>query len=132
MNHLLILSNINRKYNPTSNCFRIGDFNYINNLLDQFFEHKFDINEFLNICTLLFNTQIFTDGNSRTIFDYMKIILSENGYRIDIDKIKKDYAHARVYFPIMYDLNEKINEESIIKMKEYIIKDSNKKLILKK
>ena len=45
MNHLLILSNINRKYNPTSNCFRIGDFNYINNLLDQFFEHKFDINE---------------------------------------------------------------------------------------
>lgn len=57
----------------------------------------------------------------------MKNELSNNGYSINFDDIKKDYSHLRSFFPLMYDMNESLAERDLIKLKKYIRlnKDTN-------
>lgn len=132
MNHLLILLQINKKYNQTSRHIRMGNFKNINNIMNEFYENGFVLEKFLNLCTYLFNLQIFTDGNSRTIFEYMKNILYQNNYDVDFASIQKEYPILRTYFPIMYDLNEKLDQLELLKMEKHIHIRQIKKLIKKK
>ena len=130
MEYFLELVKINSNYNEFYDKIRIKDENELNIIysrMNSFYTNKFDLDSFLNLCCYLFNRQIFTDGNSRTIFEYMKNELSNNGYSINFDDIKKDYSHLRSFFPLMYDMNESLAKRDLIKLKKYIRlnKDTN-------
>ena len=110
---------INKKYFPEDNI-RIDDLTKVYKLLETFYSKEFDLDEFLKLCTILFNMQIFFDGNSRTIINYMTQKLEENGYIYDLENATKNIIALKAIFPTMYDLNEPLDEAELENFKKYI------------
>ncbi len=119
MKHFEEILEIYKKYFPNVDI-RIKDLTEIYKLLDTFYSKDFDLDEFLKLCTILFNMQIFFDGNSRTIISYMNKKLEENGYTFDQENATKGIIALKAIFPIMYDLDEQLNEHELNKLKKYI------------
>ena len=80
------------------------------NKLNTFYSSAFNLDEFIKLCIVLFNMQIFYDGNSRTIITYITKILDDNGYCIDIEKAELD-------------------EKDIHNIKKYIFKKESKGIV---
>lgn len=110
---------INKEYFKEDNI-RITDLTQVYKLLDTFYSKEFDLDEFLNLCIILFNMQIFYDGNSRTITNYMIKKLEENGYIFELENATKGIIAMRAIFPVMYDLNGPLNRYDIDKLKKHI------------
>ena len=110
---------INKKYFPEDNI-RIDDLTKVYKLLETFYSKEFDLDEFLKLCTILFNMQIFFDGNSRTIINYMTQKLEENGYIYELENATKNIIALKAIFPTMYDLNEPLDEADLEKLKKNI------------
>ena len=98
---------------------RITNLNEVFKQLNDFYHQEFDIDEFIKLCIRLFNMQIFYDGNSRTMLNYLKIVLNRNGYDIDIKKATSGLIRLKAFFPVMYDLNEEISDNEIFKIKQF-------------
>ena len=75
MNYFKELLIINKKYFPNGNNIRITNLEDVYLKLDEFYSKEFDLDKFIKLCIVLFNMQIFYDGNSRTIFEYLTIVL---------------------------------------------------------
>ena len=110
---------IYKKYFPNVDI-RIKDLTEVYKLLDTFYNKDFDLDEFLKLCTILFNMQIFYDGNSRTITSYMIKKLEENGYTFALEEAANEITELRVIFPTMYDLKEPLNSSNLNRLKKYI------------
>lgn len=92
------------------------------NKLNAFYSSEFNLDEFIKLCIILFNMQIFYDGNSRTIITYIAKILNDNGYCIDVQKATEELILLKGFFPVMYDLDEELDEKDINNIKKNIIK----------
>ena len=122
MNYFNEILEINKKIISEEDNIRIDkdEINEVCNKLNTFYSRDFDLDEFIKLCIILFNMQIFYDGNSRTILTYLIKVIDRYGYYIDIDKAKDNLIELRRLFPTMYDLNEELNENMIFKMKQFI------------
>lgn len=118
------LTQINEFFTQEENNIRLDEeeIQIVCNKLNTFYSSKFDLDEFIKLCILLFNMQIFYDGNSRTIIAYITKRLNDNGYCIDIPKATEGLILLKGFFPVMYDLDEELDEKDIHGIKKYIIK----------
>lgn len=114
------LVNINRIIIGEKNNIRIEKTDKICQILDNFYSNDFNLEEFIKLCIILFNMQIFYDGNSRTIVTYLISVLDRFGYNIDINNATADLIKLKGLFPVMYDLNEQLSDNEILKIKKYI------------
>lgn len=114
------LVNINRIITGEKNNIRIEKTDKICQILDNFYSNDFNLEEFIKLCIILFNMQIFYDGNSRTIVTYLISVLDRFGYNIDINNATADLIKLKGLFPVMYDLNEQLSDNEILKIKKYI------------
>lgn len=64
--------------------------------------------------------QIFYDGNSRTILAYLTKVIDKYGYYIDADNATEGLIKLKGLFPVMYDLNEELDETEVLKLKQFI------------
>lgn len=129
MNYFNEILEINKKIIPEENNIRINkeEINEVCNKLNNFHSRDFNLDEFIKLCIVLFNMQIFYDGNSRTILTYLTKVIDKYGYYIDIDMIKNNLTQLRRLFPTMYDLNEELNENMVFRIKQFInIKNESK------
>ena len=110
---------INKEYFKEDNI-RINDLTEVYKLLNVFYSNEFDLDEFLKLCTILFNMQIFFDGNSRTIIKYMIKKLDQNGYTFDLENATKNLIALKALFPTMYDLHEQLDLDELHIIKKYI------------
>lgn len=122
MNYFNELLEINRIITNDDNNVRIENLEEVYKLLDTFNKKPFNLDEFIKLCILLFNMQIFYDGNSRTILAYLVKLIDKNGYAIDIEAATKGLIKLKGLFPAMYDLNEELDYHEIEKIKENISK----------
>lgn len=120
MNYFNELLEINKIITNDDNNVRIENLEEVYQLLDTFNRRPFDLDEFIKLCILLFNMQIFYDGNSRTIFTYLIRKLDEYGYNINVNNAKEELIELRRLFPTIYDLNEEINDKTILRIKKYV------------
>lgn len=122
MNYFNEILEINKKIIPEEDNIRINkeEINELCNKLNNFYSRDFNLDEFIKLCIILFNMQIFYDGNSRTILTYLVKVIDKYGYYIDIDMIKNNLTQLRSLFPTMYDLNEELNENMIFRIKQFI------------
>lgn len=118
------LTQINEFFTQEENNIRLDEekIQIVCNKLNTFYSSKFDLDEFIKLCILLFNMQIFYDGNSRTIIAYITKTLNDNGYCIDIQKATEGLILLKGFFPVMYDLDEELDEKDIHGIKKYIVK----------
>ena len=122
MDYFNELFEINRIITNDDNNVRIENLEEVYQLLDTFNKKAFNLDEFIKLCILLFNMQIFYDGNSRTILAYLVKVIDKNGYAIDIEAATKGLIKLKGLFPSMYDLNEELDYHEIEKIKENISK----------
>ena len=120
MDYFNELLEINRIITNDDNNVRIENLEEVYQLLDTFNRRPFNLDEFIKLCILLFNMQIFYDGNSRTIFTYLIRKLDEYGYNINVNNAKEELIELRRLFPTIYDLNEEINDKTILRIKKYV------------
>ncbi len=120
MNYFNELLEINKIITNDDNNVRLETLEGVYQLLDTFNRRPFDLDEFIKLCILLFNMQIFYDGNSRTIFTYLIRKLDEYGYNINVNNAKEELIELRRLFPTIYDLNEEINDKTILRIKKYV------------
>lgn len=120
MNYFNELLEINKIITNDDNNVRIENLEEVYQLLDTFNRRPFNLDEFIKLCILLFNMQIFYDGNSRTIFTYLIRKLDEYGYNINVNNAKEELIELRRLFPTIYDLNEEINDKTILRIKKYV------------
>ena len=71
--------------------------------------------------------QIFYDGNSRTILEYLTTVIDRYGYSIDTLKATEGLIKLKGLFPVMYDINEKLDESEIDKIKKFITRKQNRR-----
>ena len=114
------LLDINKKYIKDDDNIRITDLEEVYFKLDEFYSKDFNIDEFIRLCIQLFNMQIFFDGNSRTILTYLIKVMNDNGYSFDIDRATNGLIKLKGLFPVMYDLDEDIDDSDILKIKQFI------------
>lgn len=126
MDYFNELFEINRIITNDDNNVRIENLEEVYQLLDTFNRSPFNLDEFIKLCILLFNMQIFYDGNSRTILAYLIKVIDKNGYAIDIEAATKGLIKLKGLFPAMYDLNEELDYHEIEKIKENISKKKAK------
>lgn len=120
MNYFNELLEINKIITNDDINVRIENLEEVYQLLDTFNRRPFNLDEFIKLCILLFNMQIFYDGNSRTIFTYLIRKLDEYGYNINVNNAKEELIELRRLFPTIYDLNEEINDKTILRIKKYV------------
>lgn len=120
MDYFNELLEINRIITNDDNNVRLENLEGVYQLLDTFNRSPFNLDEFIKLCILLFNMQIFYDGNSRTIFTYLIRKLDEYGYNINVNNAKEELIELRRLFPTIYDLNEEINDKTILRIKKYV------------
>ncbi len=120
------LLEINRIITNDDNNVRLDNLEEVYKLLDNFNERPFDLDEFIKLCILLFNMQIFYDGNSRTILAYLVKVIEKNGYTMNIEAATKGLIKLKGLFPAMYDLNEELDNNEILRIKNYIFKKESK------
>lgn len=120
MNYFNELLEINKIITNDDDNVRLENLEGVYQLLDNFNERPFNLDEFIKLCILLFNMQIFYDGNSRTIFTYLIRKLDEYGYNINVNNAKEELIELRRLFPTIYDLNEEINDKTILRIKKYV------------
>lgn len=118
---------INKKYIGEVANIRINNLEDVYQKLNKFYSKEFNLDEFIKLCIILFNMQIFYDGNSRTILEYFTNVIDNYGYSIDIAKATEGLIKLKGLFPVMYDINEELEDSEINKIKKYItIKPSGK------
>ncbi len=124
-NELLL---INQKFIKEDNNIRIDNFELeeVYKKLDDFYKKEFNLEDFIKLCVILFNMQIFYDGNARTFFSYLTKIIGEHGYFIDIDKATEGLIKLKGFFPVMYDLNEELDDNEIVRITQFISKKESK------
>ena len=120
MNYFNELLEINKIITNDDDNVRLENLEGVYQLLDTFNRRPFNLDEFIKLCILLFNMQIFYDGNSRTIFTYLIRKLDEYGYNINVNNAKEELIELRRLFPTIYDLNEEINDKTILRIKKYV------------
>lgn len=122
MNYFNELLEINKIITNDDNNVRLDNLEEVYQLLDNFNERPFNLDEFIKLCILLFNMQIFYDGNSRTILTYLVKVIEKNGYTMNIETATKGLIKLKGLFPVMYDLTEELDYQEIKKIKENITK----------
>ena len=120
MEYFKELIEINSRFIKEDNNIRIENLQEVYSTLDNFYSREFNLDEFIKLCIKLFNMQIFYDGNSRTILTYLVKVIDKYGYKFDIDKATIGITALKAIFPVMYDLNEEIDNNDILKLKKYI------------
>lgn len=124
MDYFLDICKINESYNRHVPKIRIEDKDLLREIyskLNKFYSKDFNLDNFLKLCIYLFNCQIFYDGNSRTIFEYMWDVLYRNGYDILYDDIVNNYKILRKFFPAIIDLDD-IDDDDLNQVKKYVFK----------
>ena len=127
MQYFSELLEINKKIIPGNDNIRILDLEDVYSKLNDFYSKEFDLDEFIKLCIILFNMQIFYDGNSRTILTYLANVIDKHGYYIDTDKATEGLIKLKGLFPVMYDLNEDLDGNEIFIIKQFIYKKNNRK-----
>lgn len=127
MQYFSELLEINKKIIPGNDNIRILDLEDVYSKLNDFYSKEFDLDEFIKLCIILFNMQIFYDGNSRTILTYLANVIDKYGYYIDTDKATEGLIKLKGLFPVMYDLNEDLDGNEIFIIKQFIYKKNNRK-----
>lgn len=121
------LLEINKKIISRNDNIRILDLEDVYSKLNEFYSKEFDLDKFIKLCIILFNMQIFYDGNSRTILTYLANVIDKYGYYIDTDKATEGLIKLKGLFPVMYDLKEELDDIELSKIKQFIyIKDNRK------
>ena len=121
------LLEINNKIISRNDNIRILDLEDVYSKLNEFYCKEFDLDKFIKLCIILFNMQIFYDGNSRTILTYLANVINKYGYYIDTDKATEGLIKLKGLFPVMYDLKEELDDIELSKIKQFIyIKDNRK------
>ena len=113
MNYFNELLEINKIITNDDDNVRLENLEEVNKLLDTFYSRDFDLDEFIKLCILLFNMQIFYDGNSRTILAYLVKVIEKNGYTMNIEAATKGLIKLKGLFPAMYDLNEELDNNEL-------------------
>ncbi len=54
------------------------------------------------------------------VFYYLIRKLDEYGYNINVNNAKEELIELRRLFPTIYDLNEEINDKTILRIKKYV------------
>lgn len=124
-----VLSNINKKYNNIIPRESITDLSYQKEILDKInsYPSNMTIDNLIELCIYLFNYQIFTDGNSRTFYEFLDTRLNLLGYKIDFDMVRMEYDYLRKFFPVVYLFeDDEITMDDINKIKKFIVKDYKK------
>ena len=127
MEYFKELIEINSRFIKEDNNIRIENLQEAYSTLDNFYSREFDLDEFIKLCIKLFNMQIFYDGNSRTVFTYFIAVLNKYNYQVDVNKIANEITELRNFFPIIYNLNETINDNMIFRIKKNIYPKSKGK-----
>ena len=127
MNYFNELLDINKKIMNDEDVVRITDLSDIYRLLDDFYSKNFNLDSFIKLCIKLFNIQIFYDGNTRTILAYIAKVIDKYGYSFDYERATEGLVILNGLFPVLYDLDEEINEKEVNKIKQFIdLKDKRK------
>ena len=127
MEYFKELIEINSRFIKEDNNIRIENLQEVYSTLDNFYSREFNLDEFIKLCIKLFNMQIFYDGNSRTVFTYFIEVLNKYNYQVDVNKIANEITELRNFFPIIYNLNETINDNMIFRIKKNIYPKSKGK-----
>jgi len=122
MNYFNEILEINKKIILEEDNIRLdkNEISEVCNKLDTFYSRQFNLDEFIKLCIVLFNMQIFYDGNSRTILAYLTKVIDKYGYYIDADNATEGLIKLKGLFPVMYDLNEELDETEVLKLKQFI------------
>lgn len=126
---MIMLSSINQKYNKIVPSMRKITLEEENEAIAKIDEYTNDqtIDNLIRLCIYLINMQIYTDGNSRTIFEFLNIELKKWKYKIDIDLVRLNYKYLRNFFPTVFLFeNEEISVDDIDRIKRYIISEKDK------
>ena len=122
MNYFNELLEINKIITNDDDNVRLENLEGVYQLLDTFNRSPFNLDEFIKLCILLFNMQIFYDGNSRTVLAYLVKKIDKNGYTMDIETATKGLIKLKGLFPLMYDLTEELDYHEIEKIRANISK----------
>ena len=120
MQHFNELLKINKEIIFEEDNVRTEKLDEVYQMLDNFYSKEFDLDEFIKLCIILFNMQLFYDGNSRTIITYFIKVINNQEYKFDYAKATDGLIKLKQLFPIMYDLNEELDDYDIFKLKQYI------------
>lgn len=124
---LSILKFINRKYNegnPQFRHFNDKEFNELVACINHFPLTDITVDGLIELCIYLFNFQIFTDGNSRTIYEFLCDRLSILGYHIDFDMVRREHQYLRSLFPqVSFNPKNEMDKDDIDKIKKYLVND---------